>query len=184
MKRLIRIIYRKLRHYMYGDPIEKMKDGGLRVGRNFSIQPGAEIDASHYWHISIGDDVTLAPQVLVLAHDASTKRHLGYTRIGKVRIGNKVFVGAGTIILPGVSIGDNVVIGAGSVVSTSIPSNTVAVGNPARVICSIEDFLAKHQKQMEMYPCFGEEYTVARNVTPSMKQEMNEKMVDDIGYLV
>jgi maltose O-acetyltransferase len=184
VKRLIKIIYRKLRDYLYGDPIEEMKKGGLRVGRNFNIQSGAIIDASHYWHISIGDDVTLAPRVLILAHDASTKRHLNYTKIGKVRIGNKVFVGAGTIILPGVSIGDNVVIGAGSIVSRSIPSNTVAMGNPARVICSIDDFLAKHRKQMEVYPCFGEEYTITRNVTPSMRQEMNEKMTDDIGYLV
>lgn len=49
----------------------------------------------------------------ILAHDASTKRYLGYTKIGRVLIGNNVFVGAGTIILPSVAIGNNVIIGAG-----------------------------------------------------------------------
>ena len=48
--------------------------------------PGVVIDYSHSWHITIGDDVTLAPHVHILAHDASTKMHLNYARIGKVRI--------------------------------------------------------------------------------------------------
>ena len=60
-----------------------------------------------------------------------------------------MFVGAGTIILPNVEIGDRVVIGAGSIVSRSIPSNSVAVGNPARVVGSYEDYVAKRKKQME-----------------------------------
>ena len=55
----------------------------------------------------------MAPHVQILAHDASTKRYLGYTKIGRVLIGNNVFVGAGTIILPSVAIGNNVIIGAG-----------------------------------------------------------------------
>ena len=51
-----------------------------------------------------------------------------------ITIGNNVWIGGGTTILPGVEIGDNVVIGAGSVVVKSIPSDCVAVGNPARVV--------------------------------------------------
>ena len=81
------------------------------------------IDDSHAWLIEIGDNVTLAPRVHILAHDASTKLYLGYTKIGRVRIGNDVFIGHVTIILPGVTIGDNVVIGAGSVVKSDIPDN-------------------------------------------------------------
>ena len=109
---------------------------GLTVGSNFSRQEKTLIDQSHCWLITIGDDVTLAPRVHILAHDASTKNALGYTRLGTVNIGNNVFVGASTTILPGVNIGDNVVIGAGSVVSKDIPSNSVAVGSPAMVICT------------------------------------------------
>ena len=72
------------------------------------------IDPGHCWLISVGDRVTLAPRVHILAHDASLKETLGYTKIGRVKIGNDVFIGANTTILPGVTIGDKVVIGANS----------------------------------------------------------------------
>jgi maltose O-acetyltransferase len=121
--------------------------------------------------------------VRVLAHDASTKHHLGYTRIGKVDIGNRVFIGAASVVLPGVRIGNDVVIGAGSVVSRSIPDNVVACGNPARVTGSIDQFLAKRRAEMESAPHFSEEYTVRRGVSEEMKLEMNERMVDRVGYI-
>jgi maltose O-acetyltransferase len=141
------------------------------------------IDSSHAWHIEIGDDVTLGPRVQIIAHDASTKKYLNYTRIGKVKIGNRVFIGAGSIILPGVTIGDNVIIGAGSVVSQDIPVGKVAVGNPARVICTMEDFLQRKRKEMEIYPCFGEEYTLGKDVSDERKNGMNIKMKARIGYI-
>lgn len=53
-------------------------------------------------------------------------------------------------------------IGAGSVVSQDIPDNIVATGNPVRVLGSLESFLNKHKEQMRRFPCFGEEYTLAR----------------------
>ena len=156
---------------------------GLTVGKNFSMQGGVLLDGSHIWHISIGDDVTLAPGVHILAHDASTKKHLGYVRIGKVTIGDKVFIGACSIVLPGVTIGSNVVIGAGSVVSRDIPDNSVAMGNPARVICGIEDFLDKKRREMSEVPCFDEAHTVRGRVTDAMKQDMNLRMERGIGYI-
>ena len=109
---------------------------GLKVGENCTVMGECIIDPGHCWLIEIGDRVTLAPRVHVLAHDASTKRSLGYTALGRVKIGSDVFVGAGTIILPNVEIGDHVIIGAGSVVSHNIPADSVAVGNPERVIGS------------------------------------------------
>ena len=157
---------------------------GLTVGENFHMLEDVQIDYSHLWHVFIGDDVTLAPGVRILAHDASTKRHLGYTRIGKVRIGNKVFIGAGSIILPGVTIGDNVIVGAGSVVSRSLEANTVFAGNPAEKISSLDDFLARRKKEMESSPVFSEEYTMEKGVTAEMKKEMNQRMVADIGYII
>jgi acetyltransferase-like isoleucine patch superfamily enzyme len=59
---------------------------------------------------------------------------------GRIRVGNNVFIGVHTIILPGVSIGDNVVIGAGSVVNKDIPDNVVAAGVPAKIIKNIEEY--------------------------------------------
>jgi acetyltransferase-like isoleucine patch superfamily enzyme len=60
-----------------------------------------------------------------------------------IRVGSNVFIGYGSIILPGVTIGDNVVIGAGSVVARDIPSNYVAAGVPARIIRPIDEYKAK-----------------------------------------
>lgn len=140
--------------------LEKLIRRGLTVGKDFSRMGGVIIDPSHCWHISIGDNVTLAPRVHILAHDASTKVFLGYTRVANTVIGNNVFVGAGTIILPGVTIGNNVVIGAGSVVSKDIPDDSVAAGNPARIVKSLHDFLEENKSKMGPDNTFGEQYTL------------------------
>ena len=102
---------------------EKLITMGLKVGKNFKRLNGTILDPSHCWHISIGDNVTMAPRVHILAHDASTCPIVGYARIGRVNIGNNVFIGAESIVLSGVNIGDNVVIGAGSVVTKNIDDN-------------------------------------------------------------
>ena len=112
---------------------------GLTVGKNVFVNFGCVIDYDFCWLISIGNNVTLAPYVQILAHDASTKRELGYTKIGKVSIGDNVFIGAHTVVLPGVNIGNKVIVGAGSVVTKDIPANVVAVGNPCRVLREISD---------------------------------------------
>lgn len=182
----MKLIYRFLR-YIYQlvreDPIEGHLKRGLKVGKNVSFMEEVKIDHSHCWHIFIGDDVTLAPRVHILAHDASTKRMLGYTRIGKVTIGSRVFIGAGSIVMPGVTIGDDVVIGAGSVISRSIPSSSVAAGNPAKVLCGIEEFRARRDSELGSLPVFEEEYTLNGGVTESMKAEMNEQLGGGCGYV-
>lgn len=104
------------------------------VGKNFNRMHGVILDDSHCWLITVGDNVTMAPRVHILAHDASTCHHLGYARIGRVDIGDNVFIGADAVVLPGVSIGSDSVIGANSTVTKSIPSGVVAAGNPAKVI--------------------------------------------------
>lgn len=114
---------------------------GLKVGKNFKAMGGVIIDPTHCYHIQIGDNVTLAPRVHILAHDASTWNYLGKTCVANVKIGNNVFIGASSIILPGVTIGDDVVIGAGSIVTKSIPNNVVVVGNPARVIGYTSEYI-------------------------------------------
>jgi maltose O-acetyltransferase len=164
--------------------LDSLIDKGLKIGKNCNIMNGVIIDSSHCWHIEIGNNVTLAPRVHILAHDASTKKHLGFTRIGKVKICDNVFIGAGSIVLPNVNIGTNSIIGAGSVVTRDIPENTVAAGNPATVLRSLDNFLNIHKEQMDRLPCFGDEYTLRKNVSNSMKDEMNEKMIEGGGYII
>lgn len=156
---------------------------GLTIGKNVTIMDEVIVDPGHCWLIEIGDNVTIAPRVHILAHDASTKRELGYTKIGRVTIGNHVFTGAGGIILPNVHIGNHVVIGAGSVVTHDVPDNSLAVGNPAKVIGTYEEYMEKNHRLMEENPLFDVSYTI-ENITPYKRDEIKTRLKDSIGYVV
>lgn len=92
-------------------------------------------------HIYVGDNTLFAPNVIIAAgtHPVEPSlREQGYQYNKSVHIGKNCWLGAGTIVLPGITIGDNTVIGAGSVVTKDIPANSVAVGNPCKVIKTIQ----------------------------------------------
>lgn len=163
--------------------LKKLLKKGLKVGKSFSMQRGCLIDPSHCWLIQIGDFVTLAPRVHILAHDASTKRDLGYTKIGLVEIGNHVFVGANTTILPNVKIGDNVVIGANSLVSKNIPDNCVVAGNPAVIVANKKEFLEKNKAKMNEKNVWDSTWTERGNITEEQKEKMREILKDGIGFV-
>ena len=69
-----------------------------------------------------------------------------FDSFGKVKIGNHVYIGAFSQIMPGVTIDDNVLVAAGSVVTKSIPSGYVVGGNPAKIICTLDSFIEKNAK--------------------------------------
>lgn len=155
----------------------------MKVGNNFLRMHGTILDPSHCWLITIGNNVTLAPRVHVLCHDASTCNSIGYARIGRVDIGNNVFVGAESVILPGVKIGDNVVIGANSTVTKDIPSGTVAVGSPARIVDSYDCFVERNRKLMEESPVYSEEYTLRKNIDKEKKEKMRKELSASLGFI-
>lgn len=110
----------------------------LHIGNNFYANFNFTIvdDADVY----IGDNVMIGPNVTIATagHPVEVtlrKRALQFSL--PVHIGNNVWIGAGAIILPGITIGDNSVIGAGSIVTKDVPANVVAVGNPCRVLRTI-----------------------------------------------
>ena len=181
IRNILKKIYKK---YFFIEPINALKRKGLIVGKNFKMQGGVTIDSSHCWHIFIGDNVTLSPNVVILAHDASTKTFTNFTKIGKVIIGNRVFIGAGTTILPGVKIGNDVVVGAGSLVNRDIPEGVVAGGNLAKVIGGIQEFIKRKKSEMKIFSCFGKEYTERGNITDEKKKEMDEMMTERYGYII
>lgn len=96
------------------------------------------------WLITLGDDVHVTSGCQFITHDGGTLvlRHRDPTLeiTAPIKVGSRVYLGMQTIILPGVTIGDDVVIGARSVVTRDIPSNSVAVGTPARVIKSLDQY--------------------------------------------
>lgn len=121
---------------------------GLRLGRNVYIGDRVLLDQGFLSLISIGDDSRITSGTRILAHDASTKRHLGYTVVKPVSIGRRVYIGVDSIILPGVSIGDDAIVGAGSVVTRNVEPGTVVVGNPANPIGTTKALIARHRKGM------------------------------------
>ena len=173
MKKILKRLYYRLHSNYTTEDLIKI---GLKVGKNFKRMHGVILDPSHCWLISIGDNVTIAPNVHILAHDASLKFHIGYTRIGNVIIGNNVFIGAESVILPNVHIGDNVIIGANSTVSRSIPSGMVAIGSPAKVLCTTQEFIDRAKKQLKERPCYGEEFTLRKNITKERKEQMFKEL--------
>lgn len=108
---------------------------------------GVRINSSFPYLISFGDDCTISTNVTILAHDTFTKMGCGFQKVGRVSVGNNVFIGASSLILPNVNIGDNVIVGAGAVVSKDIPNNCVVVGNPARAICSTDKYYKLNQRK-------------------------------------
>lgn len=155
--------------------MKKLLADGLEIGSNFSYGRNYFFDPAHCFLISIGDNVTLSTRVHILAHDASTKRHIGYAKIGRVIIKNRVFIGANTTILPGVTVGENSIVGAGSVVSHDVEDNAVYAGVPARKICSLEEYLKKVNSTEENL-WFEEDFTMRGEITKEKKQEMKKRL--------
>ena len=163
--------------------LEIAVENGLMLGDNVHIMDECIIDPGHCWLIEIGNNVTLAPHVHILAHDASTQKELGRTKIGLVKIGDNVFIGAGSIVLPNTNIGSKVIIGAGSVVTKDIPSNSVAVGNPAKVIMTYDSYMEKNCALMTTRRVFDASYMIG-SITEDKKQEMISILQSGIGYIV
>lgn len=162
---------------------EKLIKMGLKVGKNFKRLNGVILDPSHCWLLTIGDNVTIAPRVHILCHDASTKTFLGYTKIGRVDIGNNVFIGAESVILPNTKIGNNVIIGANSTVTHDIPDNTVVAGSPAKIICSLDEYLDKEKNRMSDNPIYDSQYTLGGNITDEQKIQQAQELVGKIGFV-
>ena len=106
---------------------------------------------SEPWIITLGKDVYITDGVKFITHDGGTllyRDRVPDLEITKpITVGNKVYFGNNVIVLPGVNIGNNVIIGAGAVVTRDIPDNSVAVGIPARVIKTADEYFEKLQRE-------------------------------------
>lgn len=131
---------------------EKLRRGGALIGKGciFRDPHSTRIDMTRPWLISIGDNVDMNVNFQIWTHDWASRVFINkygsmLNSSGRVSLGNNIYIGANVTVLKGVSIGDNCVIGAGSVVSKSIPSNSVAVGNPCKVVSSIDEYYEKRK---------------------------------------
>lgn len=134
--------------------ISFLRRKGLTIGRDcfFQSPKTACVDITRPFLVDIGEHCYFLENFLLLTHDNVSKTFgpLYYDFLpssGKVSIGNNVYFARNCTVLKGVTIGDNCIFGFGSVVTRDIPSNSVAVGSPARVICTIDEYYEKRRKQ-------------------------------------
>lgn len=164
--------------------LRRLVKRGLKLGSNFQFEKGSNIDAAFPWLITIGDNVTFASWVYVVAHDGASQKHVGYSKVGNIVIGNNVFIGTKSTILPNVRIGDNSIIGANSVVTRDVPPNTIAAGNPAKVILSLDDYKEKIIQKMSSDNTFGVDYTLHGKISSEKKKYMSTVLGDKGGFIV
>jgi maltose O-acetyltransferase len=148
---------------------EHLRERGMRLGEDVWLPASTRIDLDYCFLISIGDHCGFGADCLILAHDAQMDEFLDAGRIGKVVIHESCHIGARTIILPGVEIGPRTIVGANSTISRSLPPDSVCVGNPARVICSLDEYLAKHRGRIAESSTFPYENMA---VPPEMRERM------------
>ena len=145
IRQLYKLIYSKLK------PINYMEKVGVNFPRGGVKLYGKVAWGSEPWIITLGNNVHITDGVKFITHDGGTLlyRHLvPDLEITKpIVVGDNVYIGNNVIILPGVKIGNNVVIGAGAIVSRDIPDNSVAVGVPARVIKTADEYLEKLKRE-------------------------------------
>lgn len=153
---------------------KRLLDAGVKVGRNVYIGT-RKIDLTHGFLLEIGNNVTLS-DCRILLHDASTKMFLEYSKVGKVIIGDNVFIGADAIILPNIKIGNNVIIGAGTIVTKDIPDNSVVVGNPGRVVSSCDAYIEKNRKLIQLGAPVYTTYATEKTCTEieQMQRDLND----------
>ena len=141
----LRNIYRIMLHKF--KPLKYMKKVGINFPEGKVHIFGKVAWGTEPWIITLGENVYITDGVKFITHDGGTllyRKQVPDLEITKpIVVGNDVYFGNNVIVLPGVTIGNNVVIGAGAVVTRDIPDNSLAVGVPAKVIKTADEYLEK-----------------------------------------
>lgn len=158
MKTVLKYIKKMVSKMLYGPKsdsesyIKYLRKNGCDIGEGcyFYSPRTTVVDIRTDW-ITIGKYTKITSGVVILAHDYSpsvlvhTHNEILLEGGKHTSIGDNCFIGVNAIILPGRHIGDNCIIGTGAVVTTDIPDNMVAVGNPAKIIMSVDEFYQKRK---------------------------------------
>ena len=134
----------KLRYGSQETVIRTLREMGVRVGERCRIYTSSF--GTEPWLIRIGQHVCVSNDVTFVNHDLNwpfQDKYESLTGFGKIEILDNCQIGVRATILPNVTIGPNSIVGACSVVTKDVPPNTVVAGNPARVICTIEEYERK-----------------------------------------
>lgn len=165
----------RIRNYRRKKYLDRLVRNGLSLGKDVYLNEGFFLDPAHCFLITIEDGVTFGPDVKVFAHDASSLKSIGKTKVGLVRLGKNSFIGAGAIVLPSSSIGADSILGAQSLLSGHIPEAQVWGGNPAKFIMTLNDYKIRLNALPELD--FNEtDYAIER-----LNPERRRRMIEALG---
>lgn len=153
--------------------IKYLRRKGVQIGDGcvFRNRNTIRVDVTRPSLVTIGNNVDFNMNFQLLTHDYATsvfiRKYSDFVNSsGRVTIGNNVVFGTNVTVLKGVEIGDNCIIGAGSIVSKSIPANSVAVGQPAKVVCTLDEFYARRRQA-----CVEEAFEYANSIAERYGRE-------------
>ena len=141
-KSLLKDMFAEIGDGCYIEPPLRSNWGGRHVHFGDHVYANFGLTLVDDTHIYVGDNTMFGPNVIIATAGhpiLPVLREKGYQYNASVHIGKNCWLGAGVIVVPGITIGDNVVIGAGSVVTKDLPDNVVAVGNPCRILRQINE---------------------------------------------
>lgn len=161
---------------------DEYRAAGASIGQRFEPARGFNLNLNDCWLVTIGDGFTTGPDVMILTHDASSRNRVGYTKMAPVVIGNDVFVGARSVILPGVRIGDRAIVAAGSVVSRDVASDVIVGGVPARDIGSVVATTTRWQAQIQATTPIGPGWKTTIT-SASGREELRGLLLDGIIWV-
>ena len=188
--KLVRFAKRIFHESSYFDSSDKYIDHlrtiGVKVGNGSCIfdTHHVDIDETRPELLEIGDNVFIHRGTTIMTHDWASwcfvnSHNEFYPAHRKIIIGNNVWMGMNVTILGGAIIGDNVIIGAGSIVTKPIPSNSVAIGSPAKVVSSYEEYMKKRKKEY-----VDEAIEYANAIIDSGRKPVEEDFYDDYPCFV
>lgn len=142
----------------------RIKRSGLIIGKGTRIMNRLSDYGSEPYLIRIGEHCSISSGVKFITHDGGTiifrenpeyskgRRPVDINKYGTIKLDDNVFLGMNSIIMPNVSIGSNSVVGAGSVIRRNVPPNVVVAGNPARVVCTLEEYIKICEEETIQFP--------------------------------
>ena len=168
--KILNRIYRKV--YSLAVPLQKQaRKAGVKMGRNNEIF--SRFWSSEAYLITIGDNCQITAGVHFQTHGGGKiLRGIdpSFDCFGKVSIGNNVYIGNNAQLMPGVTVGNNVLIAAGSIVTKSVPDNVVVGGNPARILCTFDEYRQRNLRYN----------TKTKQLSQQEKRKVLESLPDDM----
>ena len=128
-------------------PEKQARHLGVTIGKNCLI--ATRNWSSEPYLITIGNHVQVTENVYFHTHGGGNvvRRSIpDFDCFGKIKIEDWAYIGSGSHILPGVTIGEGALVAAGSIVTKSVPANTIVGGNPAKILCTVDEYISRNFK--------------------------------------